>query len=201
MQWGNILFSIVYEKIRRGIYSFCALILNNFCSLVFYKPFGSSSHWLLIVWGHYDPVALRILGNGPQHHIQAAVVAANKSDVRFHQIKLVEKPSHNLNLKIPFTQIDSTMLMYFLKRSFHVLLWVNPPVIGVLPALMDWVDASLFLRQLPLFVHVSSSHQLHAQTETFPFGQTQSLQQQRSGLLNVSTNRQDFIWVRTQLFI
>lgn len=50
----------------------------------------------------------------------------------------------------------------------------NPPVIGVLPALVDGVQASLFLCQPPLFVHIGSSYQLDSQAETLILGQTQS---------------------------
>lgn len=58
-----------------------------------------------------------------------------------------------------------------------------PPVIGVFPALVDGVQTALFLCQLPLFVHIGSSNQLDSQTETLVLGQTQSFQQERSGLL------------------
>ena len=49
-----------------------------------------------------------------------------------------------------------------------------PPVVGVLPALMDWVQSTFFLCQFPLFVQVGSSHQLDPQTETLALGQRQS---------------------------
>lgn len=58
-----------------------------------------------------------------------------------------------------------------------------PPVIGVLPALVDGIFTSLFLCQLPLLVHVRSSHQLDSEAETLLLGQTQIPQQQRPGLL------------------
>ena len=49
-----------------------------------------------------------------------------------------------------------------------------PPDVGILPAPVDGVRTPLLLRQLALFVHVGSSHQLHPQTETLHLGQLQS---------------------------
>lgn len=49
------------------------------------------------------------------------------------------------------------------------------PVVSVLPAVVDGDRTALFVGQLPLFVHVGSSHQFDTQTETLVLGQTQSI--------------------------
>jgi len=63
----------------------------------------------------------------------------------------------------------------------------SPPVVGVLPALVDGVQTALFLRQLPLLVHVGSPYQLDAQAETLIARQPQSFCQERPGLLETQT--------------
>lgn len=69
----------------------------------------------------------------------------------------------------------------------------SPPVIGVLPALVDGAQTTLCLRQLPLFVHVGSTHQLDSQAETLLLGQGQSVQHEGPGLLTDTAEEEGVI--------
>lgn len=79
----------------------------------------------------------------------------------------------------PKQVLDSTCTLYFV-IVWDAFPWLGlaaasyPPVIGVLPALMDGVWTTLLLCQLPLFVHVGSPYQFDSQTEILILGQTQS---------------------------
>lgn len=43
---------------------------------IFCSPFAGKSHWLLVVGGYNEPVALGILGNGIQHHVERSIVTS-----------------------------------------------------------------------------------------------------------------------------
>lgn len=88
----------------------------------FSSPFAGKSHRLLVVGGHNDPVALGILGNGIQYHVERSIVAS--------QPQAKECVSERVNPR---------------GRALVCPLPPHPPVICVLPAGVDGVLAALFL--------------------------------------------------------
>lgn len=125
------------------------------------SPFASKSHWLLVVRGYNDPVALGILGNGIQHHVERSIVTS-KTQAKGGRVKENQSPRRP-GLVCPLPP--------------------HPPVVCVLPAGVDGVLAALFLCQLPLFIHVRPPYQLHTQTEPLHLRQAQSFQHKRPRLL------------------
>lgn len=62
-QWANMFFA--KETRQKGI-----------SDRKFSSPFASKSHRLLVVGGYNHPVALGILGNGIQHHVERSIVTS-----------------------------------------------------------------------------------------------------------------------------
>lgn len=152
--WANMFFAKEIHQI--GISS------RNFSS-----PFASKSHRLLVVGGYNDPVALGILGNGIQHHVERSIVTS-QTQAKGVCVKESQSPRRP-GLVCPLPP--------------------HPPVICVLPAGVDGVLAALFLCQLPLFIHVRPPYQLHTQTEPLHLRQAQSFQHKRPGLLIGNSKR------------